>query len=65
MEFVEIVWGDGKSTDRKVVPATELAPFGHRRFQIPFTVDNKKWIRFAAWDSAGNGAMTQPVRIPR
>jgi len=23
----------------------------------------KKWVRFAAWDSAVNGAFTQPVHL--
>ncbi len=61
MEFVEVVWGDGKTTDRTIVAATHLAPFGTHRFEIPFDATGKKWVRFAAWDSAGNGAMVQPV----
>lgn len=65
MEFVEIVWGDGVVTDRTVVPATDLPPFGKRRFEIPFDATGKKWVRFAAWDSAGNGAILQPVKLAR
>ena len=34
-----------------------------RRFRIPFDVTGKKWVRFAVWDSAGNGAFTQPVHL--
>jgi hypothetical protein len=63
LEFVEIVWGDGEKTGRQVIPATDLAPFGSHRFRIPFDVSTKKWIRFAAWDSAGEGAMAQPVKL--
>jgi hypothetical protein len=63
MEFVEVVWGDGKTTDRQIIPVTDLPPFGRKRFEIPFDVAGKKWIRFAAWDAAGNGALVQPVRI--
>ena len=63
MEFVEVVWGDGKTTDRQVIPATEFAPFGKHQFKIPIRAEGKKWIRFAAWDSAGNGAISQPVRL--
>lgn len=63
LAFVEVVWGDGKTTGRQVVPATDLPPFGRRRFEIPFDAAGKKWVRFAAWDSAGNGALVQPVRI--
>ena len=63
MEFVEVVWGDGQTTGRQIIPATELAPFGQHHYRIPFEATGKKWVRFAAWDSAGNGALTQPVRI--
>ena len=63
LEFVEVVWGDGHKTDRQIIPATEFAPFGSHRFRIPFDTAGKKWIRFAAWDSAGNGAFTQPVKL--
>jgi hypothetical protein len=63
LEFVELVWGDGKTTGRQVIPATDLAPFGSKKFTIPFDPSGKKWARFAAWDSAGNGAFTQPVHL--
>jgi hypothetical protein len=63
LEFVEAVWGDGSTVGRTVVPATDLAPFGSRRFRIPFAAAGKKWVRFSAWDSAGNGAFTQPVHL--
>ncbi|MEO8051483.1 MAG: hypothetical protein ABI833_13780 [Acidobacteriota bacterium] len=63
LEFVEVVWGDGKHTDRQVISATGLPAFGSHRFQIPFVTDGKKWVRFAAWDSAGNGAMVQPIKL--
>jgi hypothetical protein len=62
LEFVEVVWGDGARTDRKIVPATDLPPFGKHHFEIPFPA-GQKWVRFAAWDSAGNGATAQPVKL--
>jgi hypothetical protein len=62
-EFVEMIWGDGKTTDREIISATSLAPFTTHRYQIPFDATGKKWVRFAAWDSAGNGAFTQPVHL--
>ena len=62
-EFVELVWGDGKTTDRQIIPATELAPFSTHHYRIPFDASGKKWVRFAAWDSAGNGTFTQPVHV--
>jgi hypothetical protein len=63
-EFVELVWGDGKTTGRQIVSATDISPMSTHKFHIPFDRTGKKWIRFAAWDSAGNGAFTQPVSIP-
>lgn len=63
LEFVEVVWGNGQRTDRQIISATGFPAFGSHRFQIPFSADGKKWVRFAAWDSAGNGAMVQPVKL--
>jgi hypothetical protein len=36
---------------------------GSKHFEIPFDAAGKKWVRFAAWDTAGNGAMSQPVKL--
>jgi hypothetical protein len=63
LDFVEVVWGDGKTTRNKVVQATDLPAFGSKTFSVPFDATGARWVRFAAWDSAGNGAMTQPVQI--
>jgi hypothetical protein len=63
LDMVEIVWGDGKTTGRQIIPTTELAPFGQHRFEIPFDATGKKWIRFAAWDTGYNGVMSQPSRL--
>jgi hypothetical protein len=63
LEFVELAWGDGETSHTQIVSATDLAPFGAKKFSIPFDTDGKKWVRFAAWDSAGNGAFTQPVHL--
>ena len=63
LDFVELVWGDGKKVDRKIISTNDLLPFGKKRFKIPFEVGEKKWIRFAAWDVATNGAMVQPLKL--
>ncbi len=63
IEFAELVWSDGNRVDRQIIPATELPPFGSHEFTIPFDAAGKKWVRFAVWDSAGDGAYTQPVSI--
>jgi hypothetical protein len=63
LNFVEVVSGDGTSSNRQVISTTDLAPMGSKHFEIPFDVGGKKWIRFAAWDTAGNGVMSQPVKL--
>jgi hypothetical protein len=63
LDFVEVVYGDGVSTTTRTMPATELPAFGRRTFTIPFDATGQAWVRFAAWDSAGNGAMTMPIRL--
>ena len=63
LEFVEVVWGDGQRTDRQIISATALPAFGTHQFRIPFNASGKKWVRFAAWDSAGNGALVQPIKL--
>jgi hypothetical protein len=60
LSFVEVVWGDGTRIDRQVLSATDQAAFGAKRFTIPFDAAGRKWVRFAVWDSAGNGAFVQP-----
>ena len=61
LEFVEVVWGDGKKIDRQIIRATDVLPQSSKKFSIPFDATGKSWVRFAAWDSAGNGAFVQPV----
>ena len=63
LEFVEIVVGDGERTTIYSVAATDLPAFGRHTFRVPFDATGQAWVRFAAWDSAGNGAMTMPVRV--
>ena len=62
-EFAELVWGDGKITNREIVSLSQMPPMSSHRFHVPFDVDRKKWVRFGVWDSAGNGAFTQPVHF--
>ena len=63
LDFVEVVYGDGETTTTQVVSTKDLPPFGSHTFTIPFDATGQAWVRFAAWDSAGNGAMTMPIRL--
>ena len=63
LDFVELVYGDGETTTTQVVSTKDLPPFGSHAFTIPFDATGQAWVRFAAWDSAGNGAMTMPIRL--
>jgi hypothetical protein len=63
LAFVEVIWGDGVKSDRQIVPAADLPASGTHRFEIPFDATGRKWVRFAAWDVAGTGAMGQPVKL--
>ena len=63
LEFAEVVWGDGQKTDRQIISATDLPAFGKKHFEIPFNAEGKKWVRFAVWDTTGNGAFVQPVKV--
>lgn len=64
LDFVEVVWGDGDRTGREIVRATDQPPYASRRFRVLVpSAGGKKWVRFAAWDTAGNGAFAQPVKL--
>ena len=63
LDEVEIVWGDGKKTGRQSISTKDLPPFGSHHFEIPFDARGKKWVRFAAWDAAYEGAILQPQRL--
>jgi hypothetical protein len=65
LDFVEVVFGDGERTTSRRMSATDLPAFGRETFTIPFDATGQAWVRFAAWDSAGNGAMTMPVWLGR
>jgi len=63
LDFAELVWSDGAKVDRKIINLTGTTPFGEKKFDIPFDATGKKWVRFAVWDSAGDGAFLQPVAL--
>ena len=60
LAFVEVVWGDGKKIDRQIISATNLPPFGSKRFSIPFDATGKSWVRLAVWDTAATARSFSP-----
>ena len=56
-------YGDGETTTTQMVSTKDLPRFGSHTFTILFDATGQAWVRFAAWDSAGNGAMTMPIRL--
>ena len=62
-EFAELVWSDGNTVERQIIDMKSMAPFSSHKFRVAFDAAGKKWVRFAVWDSAGNGAFTQPVHL--
>jgi len=63
LAIVEVVWGDGAKVDRRLVPVSDLPARGSHHFSIPVDGTGAKWVRFAVWDVAGNGALVQPRRL--
>ena len=63
VEFAELVWSDCAKVDRKIINLKDTTPFGTKEFKIPFDATGKKWVRFAVWDSAGDGAYLQPIAL--
>ena len=62
-EFAELVWSDGAKVERQIINMKDMPPASSHKFRVPFDATGKKWVRFAVWDSAGNGAFTQPVHL--
>jgi hypothetical protein len=63
LDFAELVWGDGTRVGKKIIDLTDTTAFGTKTFNIPFDATGKKWIRFAVWDAAGDGAWAQPIQL--
>ena len=64
LEFAEVVWSGRLKADRQIIPLTDIPAFGKHHLEIAFDVTSKKWARFAVWDSAGDGAFVQPIKLP-
>lgn len=61
LNFVDIIYGDGKKVYHKKIDLTDTKAFGKKDFSFPVNLKNQKWVRLEVWDAAVNGAFTQPV----
>jgi hypothetical protein len=64
LRFAEIVWGDGRATQRESIDLADTREFGSRSFEWRAKASGWKWARVAVWDVAGNGAFVNPVWRP-
>lgn len=63
LNFAELIWGNGAETFRKIVPAHDTGDFGQKQLLITAYAPDAKWARLAVWDTAADGAFTEPVRF--
>lgn len=62
LQFAEVVWGDRDGqTQRQILPLTSSGQFEKKRYDWEIRAPEWKWARFAVWDVAASGAMTNPV----
>lgn len=61
LAFAEVVWGDGEKTGREIVPLNRTGEHGSDRIRVTVDAPGWKWVRFAVWDVAANGAFVNPV----
>jgi hypothetical protein len=59
LNFVEVVWGDGKKTDRGS-STTDLPAFGKKRFQIP---GRGRQVAGSRPGRGDQGAFVQPIKL--
>jgi hypothetical protein len=64
LRFAEIVWGDGRTTHRKIIELAATREFGASSFEWRAAAPGWTWARVAVWDVAGNGALVNPVWRP-
>ena len=61
LRMAEVVWGDGKKTERLIIPLHETSAFGSKTFEWTVPPKDWEWARLAVWDVATNGAFVNPT----
>ncbi len=63
LAFANVITGNGKQTFYQRIDLSDTESFGKKKVSLPLDLKGRNWVRFEAWDIAGNGAFTQPVWI--
>jgi hypothetical protein len=61
LEFAELVSGDGQQVYRQRIDLRDAPPLGQRTLRFEADLRGRTWGRLEVWDTAVNGAFTQPV----
>jgi hypothetical protein len=61
LRVAELVWGDGKTTQRKLIDLQSTPGFDDHQYSWLVETPGWTWARFAVWDIAGDGAFTNPI----
>lgn len=61
LKFAELISGDGSKVYRERLDLSDTGPFGTRTWKLHPNLTGRTWVRLEAWDTATNGAYTQPV----
>jgi hypothetical protein len=62
LQLAEVVWGDGTYRRRHTIALEDTGSFGEHAYEWNIPAGDWTWMRLAAWDVAGNGGFTMPVR---
>lgn len=63
LAFTEVISSDGENVYRERVDLSDTEEFGQRTLRVPVNIEDRIWVRFEVWDTAVNGAFTQPIWI--
>jgi hypothetical protein len=63
LEFAELVSGDGQQVYRQRLDLRDTRPLDQRTLRFEADLRGRTWARLEVWDTAVNGAFTQPVWI--
>lgn len=65
LNFAEVVSGDGKEVFRERIDLRDTGALGSRVLELTPALAGRTWARLEVWDTARNGAYTQPVWLEK